>query len=182
MPGDGLTVGICPVGEIDTLYPKIIAAHIAGYLNLPSRILKPVSCPASAFEKNRMQYDAGRVLAHLEHIARSDCTKLIGITAVDLFVPIFTHVFGEACQGGRAALVSTFRLAGPAKNDGASPALIYERTAKVALHELGHLFNLTHCDDQLCLMHFAGDLEELDNSRIGFCRYCRAYFRDALTR
>jgi archaemetzincin len=69
------------------------------------------------------------------------------------------------------------------KKDGSSPPPgILERTAKVALHELGHLFNLEHCHDTRCLMHFSGNLTELDETPLYYCRYCATYFRDALRR
>jgi archaemetzincin len=44
---------------------------------------------------------------------------------------------------------------------------------------LGHLFNLFHCEDNKCLMHFSGDLEDLDRTPLYFCRYCSAYYKDA---
>ena len=50
-------------------------------------------------------------------------------------------------------------FAGPV--DGA--ASLYDRAAKVALHELGHLFNLQHCDDSRCLMHFNVDIADLQD-------------------
>ena len=37
--------------------------------------------------------------------------EVIGVFNVDLFIPTFTHVFGEAKQAGMHALVSLFRLA-----------------------------------------------------------------------
>jgi len=107
---------------------------------------------------------------------------VIGILDVDLFVPIFSHVFGEAKQGGKYALVSLFRLK---KNPDGSTIMssnFYERAAKVALHELGHLYNLFHCEDKRCLMHFSGGLEDLDETPLYFCRYCTAFFKDALLR
>jgi archaemetzincin len=174
------TIGICAVGDVDAIFSKVIAAHISGYLNLSTRLLPPVGHPEYALEQSRMQYDAAHILSQLNGLQASHCSKIIGIVGVDLFIPIFTHVFGEACQGGRVALVSTYRLSERPRNDPPITALVLERTAKVALHELGHLFNLTHCHDPHCLMHFSGDLIDLDRTRFAFCRYCKAYIRDAV--
>ena len=101
---------------------------------------------------------------------------------LDLFVPIFTHVYGEALQGGNTALVSLHRLASNPDDRKPASAEALERAAKVALHELCHLYDLSHCMDARCLMHFSGDLEELDRTPFYFCRYCAAYFRDAVKR
>jgi archaemetzincin len=116
----------------------------------------------------------------LEHAIPSDCHKLIGVTTVDLCIPIFTHVFGEARQNGRVAVVSIFRMA--RMTDGSIPTktVVYERIAKVALHELGHLLNLIHCDDKYCLMHFSGNLQELDRMSLLYCRYCRSFLNNIL--
>jgi archaemetzincin len=109
-----------------------------------------------------------------------DYAKIIGVLDVDIFVPILNHVFGEARQGGRCALVSVYRL--KRNSDGSTPplSLILERGAKVAMHELGHLFDLHHCMDRKCLMHFSGGLEDLDEAPLYFCRYCSVFLRDAL--
>jgi len=104
------------------------------------------------------------------------CWKVIALVNVDLFIPIFTHVYGEARQNGKIALVSTFRLAQKKGGTSPPPDEILERTAKVALHELGHLFNLEHCQDSKCLMHFSGHLAELDETPLYYCRYCATIF------
>jgi archaemetzincin len=105
--------------------------------------------------------------------------KMVGILSVDLFLPVFTHVFGEARQGGKVALVSTFRLGGNPSELATPHSLVLERTAKVALHEACHLYDLTHCENHHCLMYFSGNLEELDDIPFSFCRYCRSYLRDS---
>jgi archaemetzincin len=51
---------------------------------------------------------------------------------------------------------------------------VLERTAKVALHELGHLFSLVHCEDSHCVMHFSGQVDALDKIPPYFCKYCNA--------
>jgi archaemetzincin len=182
MPLGNQTIGICAVGNGVALPVRVVAAHVSGYLKLTARILSPLDHPAHAFSENRLQYDAGAILRDLENRGFKDCRKVIAVLNVDLFIPIFTHVYGEARQNGKIALVSTFRLSH--KNDRFSPqpAKILERTAKVALHELGHLFNLEHCRDTRCLMHFSGNLAELDETPLYYCRYCDTYFHDALRR
>jgi archaemetzincin len=99
---------------------------------------------------------------------------------VDLFIPILSYVFGEARQGGRCALVSTWRLKKNRDGTRAPLPLLMERAGKVALHELGHLYNLFHCMDERCLMYFSGGLEDLDSAPLYFCRYCATYLRGAL--
>jgi len=104
------TIGIIPFGEIPEIVSKIIAGNIIAYLNLSVEIIPPAKNPAFAFDDKRLQYDAGIILMNLESRCLNNYEKVIGILDADLFVPIFSHVFGEAKQGGKYALVSLFRL------------------------------------------------------------------------
>jgi archaemetzincin len=175
-------IGVVPVGGIPELAPKIIAAHISGYLKLPAEILTHLELPAAACNETQLRYDAAKILRFFESGPYASYDKIIGIINVDLFIPTFAYVFGEAVQGGKYALVSLFRLTKVKKGLNPSSAIVCERAAKVALHEVGHLYNLSHCEDKNCLMHYSGGLADLDDIPLYFCRYCNTYFRDALAR
>ncbi len=174
-------IGIVPVGDVAALAPKVIAAHVSGYLGLETLVLPPVALPAGALDPQRLQYDAGKMIAALETGPYADdYLKLVGVVDVDICLPIFTHVFGEARQGGKWALVSLYQLHAP-RSTGQPPASAYERMAKIALHEIGHLFNLRHCEDPGCLMQFSGGLTDLDLLPFYFCQYCRTFFKEAIS-
>lgn len=173
------TVGLATLGKIPGAVLKIASDQISEHFNLPAAELAPVKIPESCLDRRRMQYDAGRVIEFLQTLKSPEYCKIIGLLDADIFLPIFTHVFGEAEQGGDYAVISMFRL----KNDpGGGPAredMLYERTAKVLLHEAGHLFGLYHCRDKNCLMHFSGSIETLDSIPMSFCSYCRSYISPA---
>jgi archaemetzincin len=175
-------IGVLPIGELHGIAPKVIAAHISGYLNLEATVLSPLNRPSYAFNKERLQYNVGTILQVLESNPIKGIQKIVGVLNVDLFVPVFTHVFGEARQGGSVALVSLFRLGKDPVGSTPPSAAMLERAAKVALHELCHLYNLTHCESHDCLMHFSGNLDDLDKISFRLCRYCLSYFRNALRR
>jgi archaemetzincin len=173
-------IGIVPLGELPALIPKIVAAHIESYLHLEADILPAQNLPEVAYSHQRLQYDAGKMIAFLESLPPTGHEKKIALLSADLFVPIFSHVFGESRQGGVWALTSVFRLEKQKNGSIPAPETLYERTAKVALHEIGHLFCLVHCDDPLCLMHFSGGLSDLDRTPLQLCRYCTQYLREAM--
>jgi len=179
MRKDRQRIGIIPIGDIPDIAPKVIAAHISGYLDLQAILLEPMQTPSYALDRQRRQYDAGSILQHLESGFFDSVDKVVGIMDVDLFVPVFTHVFGEARQGGRVALISIFRLKENAMDTSSDSAIALERAAKVALHELCHLYDLTHCESHQCLMYFSGSLPDLDRIPLGFCRYCSQYILEA---
>ena len=173
-------IGLAPFGGVSDIISKTIAAHIQGYLPLDVDILSGLSLPGYAYDQRRLQYDAGIILKRMESEPFQDYAKVVGVLDVDIFVPIVTHVFGEAKQGGRCALVSVYRLKRNLDGSAPPPSLLLERAAKVALHELGHLFDIHHCVDRGCLMHFSGVLEDLDQTPLDFCRYCSVFLRSAL--
>ena len=175
-------IGVAPVGDVPELVPKVIAAHITGYLNLAAEILTPLELPAAAIDEIHRRYDAAAIIGCFESSLWGDYDKVISVFNVDLFIPTFAYVFGEARQGGKHALVSLFRLSKENERRNPPSDILCERAAKVALHELGHLFDLFHCEQKNCLMHYSGGLSDLDEIPLYFCRYCNAYFQDALAR
>ncbi len=166
---------VIPVGSVPAIASKVIAAHIAGHLDLAVDILPPLRQPVYAYNAPRSQYDAARIIDFMESRFLDRNAKLIGILDVDIFVPLFTHCLGEARQGGRGAVVSLHRL-----QAGTTEQIGLERAAKVAFHELGHLFNLLHCNDRRCLMHFSSEPADLDPVAFRFCRYCSRFLQDAI--
>jgi len=175
-------VAVVPFADASTTAAKVIAAHVSGYLNLLANTLPPLEIPLDALDETRRQYNAATLIQTIEAIPFEGYFKVIALFDVDLFIPLFTHVFGEARQNGRVALVSLFRL--QTHMDGSSPPAdrVLERVARIALHEMGHLLNLLHCDDERCLMHFCGDVDRLDQTTFNFCRHCRTALRRALAK
>jgi len=174
------SVGVVPLGNIPEIALQVIADHIASCFKLTTQILPPMEPPDDAFDERRLQYNAGIIIEAFESMHFGNHDMLIGVIDKDLFIPIFTHVFGEARQGGTCGLVSLFRLT--KNSDGSTPpkSLIHERAVKVALHELGHLLDLLHCEHKRCLMHFSGGVDEVDEMSLDLCEYCSIYFQDKI--
>jgi len=126
-----------------------------------------------AYDPARNQYHSTAILQHLQMLARPAGARLLGVTGLDLYVPVLTFVFGEAQLDAGCALVSLHRLREefyglPPRND-----LLHERLLKEAVHELGHTFGLRHCSEWNCVMASTHAVERLDLKSAGFCRACR---------
>lgn len=134
-----------------------------------------------AFHFSRDQYHSTSILKALDQAAPSKYLKILAVTDVDLFIPILTHVFGEAQMGGRAAMISIYRLA-DGSNSPESRSFFLQRVLKEALHELGHTFQLKHCPDSACIMHYCRSLKDVDNKSQHFCRYCRILLDEEIER
>jgi archaemetzincin len=55
-----------------------------------------------------------------------------------------------------------------------------KRLVKEALHELGHTFNLRHCQDKSCIMHYCRNIRDVDRKSDQPCRYCKILLEDEL--
>ena len=133
--------------------------------------------PAAAWDARRRQYETGIILKWLAE-RHAEASKVLGITDVDLFIPILTFVFGEAQLGGRAAVVSTARLT-PRDGSRAARRLLAERLCKEALHELGHAYGLVHCGTTACVMGRSPGVAEIDVKGDSFCPDCRLLYDEA---
>jgi archaemetzincin len=176
-------IGLAPLGELPEAALQGVAAFIRTHLNLEARILPPFQNPTYAYDQKRGQYNAATILKAFKSMPFDDgLDKVIGLMNVDLFIPIFTHVLGEANEGGRYALASLYRLGRTADRVPASMDQIIERLVKVAVHELGHLFDVGHCLNKHCLMHYSGNLADLDATSLAFCDYCADFLAYAIRR
>lgn len=136
--------------------------------------------PAMAFDPFRNQYNSSIILASILEQMGGNSGKVLGITGLDLFVPVLTFVFGEAQLDGTAALVSTFRLDETFYGLPSNQTLLQERLIKEAVHELGHTFGLVHCRNFDCVMHASTSAEEIDIKGKGLCGRCRKRLRGKL--
>ncbi len=131
-----------------------------------------------ALDAGRDQYNSTSILKKLESCAPANALKVIAITDVDLFIPILTHVYGEAQLGGKTCIVSTYRLKDsiPVRTGISLPG----RIVKEAIHEIGHTFKLLHCKDNLCIMHYCRTEKDVDKKSDHLCRYCKILLDDAI--
>jgi archaemetzincin len=103
--------------------------------------------------------------------------KVLAVAADDLYIPVLTYVFGEARLGGDVALVSTHRLQNERYGLPEDRDLTFRRLVKESLHELGHAYGLTHCQEFGCLMHSSSSVEEIDLRGDVFCSSCQRSLR-----
>ena len=131
--------------------------------------------PDFAFDAGRGQYWSTEILKRLETVRPEGADRVLGITEVDLFIPILTFVFGEAFLNRPLAVISLHRLDTRFYGLPEDPELVLQRAQKEAVHELGHTFGLIHCPDYTCVMHASRVADEIDLKGNGFCTECAVY-------
>lgn len=133
--------------------------------------------PEIAFDAGRGQYNSRVLLAALLKEIPEGGGRVLGVTSVDLFIPVLTYVFGEAQLDGSAAVVSFYRLDNEIYGLPGSDKLLFERLCKEAVHELGHTYNLLHCPDDRCVMSSSTYVNGVDGKSEKFCAECTRELR-----
>ncbi len=172
---------VSPIGEVDSNLCDVIGEETGQTFGFPARVVPLFEELDFAYDLQRRQYHSTVILEKLADAAPPQTVKIIGIATVDLFIPILTHVYGEAQLGGKACIVSTYRLR-ENPNPGQKRISMKERAIKEAIHELGHTFKLKHCPEHTCIMHYCRSIADVDRKSTGFCRHCKVMVEDELKR
>lgn len=173
-------ITIVPVGKID----KIVISYLRKNLNEKFQvtitkkwgeieIASPMEEPSYAFNSARNQYYSTSIVKKISSTIK-DNGKVLGITDVDLYCEGLNFVFGEAEGiGGRVAVISLKRLRQEFYKLKPNEKLFMERALKEAVHEIGHLYGLMHCNNEKCVMHFSNCLLDTDIKNSSFCPGCQ---------
>lgn len=128
---------------------------------------------APAFSKDRGQYFSTQLIAEALKLTKDYDGKVLMLVEFDLYVPVFTYVFGEAQLNGKHSIVSLCRLHEEFYSGKTNDKLLLERTQKEILHELGHNMGLIHCRNWDCVMHSSQGVEEIDIKGHFYCPACQ---------
>jgi archaemetzincin len=164
---------LLPIGNCDGQLLQELGAALAELFRVSFLVLPRALDPEFAFHAERQQYHSSEILAAMQPLRESDCWRLLGVAAVDLYVPILTFVFGEAQVGGGCALVSCYRLRQEFYGLPPDSETLRARLLKEAVHELGHTLELTHCHDYRCAMAASHAVEWIDIKEAWLCSQCR---------
>jgi len=172
---------ISPINELEADLLRGIGDEVQRVFGFAVEIEPLLDNLDFAYNADRAQYHTTPILDRLADLAPPHALRVAAVARVDLFIPILTHVYGEAQLGGRACIVSTYRL-----DENLSPAadshILFQRVIKEAVHELGHTFDLRHCRDPQCIMHYCRAIEDVDRKSNDLCRYCGVMLQDQLAK
>lgn len=172
-------VELLPIGKIDERLLMDIGQALADVFRVPCRILQTRLDPQFAFHPERQQYHSSEILHRMQTYVANGAWRVLGVTALDLYIPILTFVFGEAQMGGPCAVVSAHRLAEEFYGLPSDPELLRARLMKEAVHELGHTLDLTHCQDYSCAMAPSHAVEWIDLKQAALCSNCHSQIFEA---
>jgi archaemetzincin len=169
-------ISLIPLGNISSKQMEVLAESLTTTLQVPCALSPERQNIEFAYDSLRGQYHSTAVLSRMRSLPHRDGTLLLGVTEADLFVPIFTFVFGEAQLGpddATTAIVSLHRLRQEFYGLVPDFALLSARLLKEALHEIGHTLGLRHCRDYRCVMSSSPAVENIDLKNPQFCAPCK---------
>jgi len=166
------------VGDIPSSTVAALGHAVAEILPCEPHIDRRRLDPQFALVPYRQQYWSTPILERLEEMRPPDYDHILGVTEVDLCIPILTFVFGEALLERPPALISLHRLRPTFYGLPDDPELTLNRATREAVHELGHTWGLVHCQEYACVMHVSRVADEIDLKGPGFCPSCAAILRE----
>lgn len=171
----GQIIAITPVDAIEKSILKELRSVVERTFRLSTRIIPMENDPSlsSGFMENG-KYNSTALLFYLSQKKKTpdNTLKLLAVTRLDLYSPIFSHMYGEAQLRGKCALMSLCRLDPEFYDLPPNPILFISRCRKEAVHELGHTFGLVHCRDENCIMFPSSTIEDTDTRSESFCPVC----------
>jgi archaemetzincin len=165
-------ISLLPLGPVERILLESLAAGLTQRLRVACSIQPDGLEVEFAFNPLRRQYHSTEILKKILQRPASESWKVLGVTEMDLYIPVLTFVFGEAQLSDGGAVVSTHRLRQEFYGLPTDPQLLQERLLKESLHELGHTYGLRHCSDYTCVMSASNGVERIDLKLAEFCPTC----------
>jgi archaemetzincin len=165
---------LLPIGDLDGRLLMAMAPALSNLFRMPTEVLPVRLDPEFAYHGERQQYHSSELLQAMQSYVGPDSWRVLGITPMDLYIPILTFVFGEAQIGGSCGLVSVHRLRQEFYGLPPDCNILQQRLLKEAVHEIGHTLDLTHCDDYQCAMAPSHAVEWIDLKDGALCGSCQA--------
>lgn len=160
------------VGAVPDKVWEWITKAAAEWLPLPIQRLPALPTPESAYDSKRSQYQSVEIMRMLSQYAPQNGSRLLGVTDVDLSIPMLSFLFGQAQLDGPVAIVSLWRLRQEFYGLPGQDDLLRERLTKEVLHEMGHTFGLVHCSKQKCAMSLSTHIGMVDLKAEQYCSRC----------
>jgi len=165
-------IRIVPVNRIDRTFLSRLSACLEERFLYTCTIEQELRVPRSSVNSARSQMFASTLLAIVLQNCSADGDVLLAVTDFDLCKTSQRFVFGDADERQRVAVVSFHRFRDEFYGEPPDENMLFQRTVKEAVHELGHILRLGHCLNARCVMYLSNSIFETDNKWSYFCQPC----------
>ncbi len=165
-------ISIVPINAMDATFLERLALCLEERFLFACNVERTLRIPRTTLNSVRKQMFFNTLVAKVvQGAAPSDGFRL-AVTDFDLYKTSHQFVFGDASEEHRVAVVSLHRLRSDFYGERADPNLLFQRTLKEAVHDLGHALSLKHCFNPRCAMYFSNSIYDTDNKLSHFCDIC----------
>jgi archaemetzincin len=165
-------IRIVPINTVDAAFLDRLAPCLEERFLAGVRVERSLAVPRSTLNASRGQLFVSTLNAKV-HRAHPDAgATLLAITDFDLYKTSHRFVFGDADETQSVAAVSIHRLRCEFYGEPSDTNVLFQRTLKECIHELGHAFGLRHCYNARCAMYYSNSIFETDNKMPHFCEIC----------
>lgn len=166
------TIRIVPVNAVDGAFLDRLSLCVEERFLARALVERTLALSRSALNAMRGQLFVSTLVAKaVQAYPDAEGTMLV-LTDFDLYKTSHRFVFGDADETQSVAVISLHRLRPEFYGEERDPNVLFQRTLKECVHELGHCFGLRHCSNPRCGMYSSNSIFETDNMTSYFCELC----------
>ena len=169
-----MLVEIIPLGSIEAAIKREVSSALRNVYGVDVSFQEAKQMPQGLYENSRGQYRAEGLLEFTAQKGRGE--KIVAITNDDMYYTGRNYVFGLAYLGGKACIISTYRLKKQTQREFSGKTeqeVFVGRVRKEVIHEVGHTLGLEHCSNNRCVMSFSPTVLDVDRKEEYLCGACR---------
>lgn len=165
-------ISIVPINTIDSTFLSRLGLCLEERFLFPAIVRASLPLPKTALNSVRKQLFLSSILSRITHAHPMTEGLVLAITDFDLYKTSHQFIFGGADEAQRCAIVSLHRLRSEFYGERGDENILFQRTLKEAVHELGHALGLRHCFNARCAMYATNSIYDADNKQSHFCDAC----------
>ena len=165
-------IRIVPINTVDAAFLNRLGVCLEERFLASAGVERSLVVPRSTLNATRGQLFVTTLTTKVQRAHPETDGILLAVTDFDLYKTSHRFVFGDADESAGIAVVSVHRLRSDFYGEPADANLLFQRTLKESIHELGHTFGLKHCYNARCAMYYSNSIFETDNKMPHFCDVC----------
>ena len=165
-------IGIVPINAMDATFLERLALCLEERFLFSCEVERTLRIPRTTQNSVRKQMFLNTLVTRVAGNGGPIDGLRLAVTDFDLYKTSHQFIFGDASEEHRVAIVSLHRLRSDFYGERADANLLFQRTLKEAVHDLGHALGLKHCFNARCAMYFSNSIYDTDNKLSHFCETC----------
>jgi archaemetzincin len=170
-------IGIVPINAMEASFLERLALCLEERFLFTCDVERTLRVPRTTLNSVRKQMFFNTLVARVANATPVVEGISLAITDFDLYKTSHQFIFGDASEEHRVAIVSLNRLRSEFYGERADANLLFQRTLKEAVHDIGHALGLKHCFNARCAMYFSNSIFDTDNKLSHFCDSCEKRIR-----